>query len=465
MKYEDLVDSIESIDFTPFFLLIISISTILYSCATSIKVLYLSVSPERRPSFIQAAEEAQEEVTFKMFISMLIGASITLLLLYYFLDSLIIFLKSILTFSCFVTIAFVTWDVWYLLIQNNIATYITYVFSIFTCILWFITENWLVTNLLAFCMCVSGICLIKISRFQIVLAIAIGFLIYDVWWVFLSPQVFGESVMVETATGMSTHVPAMFTIPKTLSIKNTLIDKGIYSPSYTLGTNQADKIAKIRLVNIPIITDLYFSKLKDPSRLLRGTSESLIGAGDIVIPGIVLDFFLRFDIMNHNLNIHSNLFIFALIGYVFGVALTWVMVQVMEKGQPALLWIFPSVLIPTTIQSFRISVLKILWTRGAPISNSADNSSNSGNNQHEQNAENQELQDIQDLQNDNQTKDGININESSDENKSQLNDNSELTTNKKVKRSDIMKEVHRKNEPQDVVVEMNEEEDSNQNNI
>ena len=53
--------------------------------------------------------------------------------------------------------------------------------------------------------------------------------------------------------------------------------------------------------------------------------------------------------MNHNLNIHSNLFIFALIGYVFGVALTWVMVQVMEKGQPALLWIFPSVLIPTTI--------------------------------------------------------------------------------------------------------------------
>ena len=319
-------------------------------------------------------------------------------------------------------------------------------------------------------MCVSGICLIKIGRFQIVLAIAIGFLIYDVWWVFLSPSVFGESVMVEAATGMSTHVPAMFTFPKTLSVKNTLIDKGIYSPSYTLGEIQSNKISKIRLVNIPIYIDEFFSRIKNPSSLLLERSESLIGAGDIVIPGIVLDFFLRFDIMNHNLNIHSNLFLFALLGYVFGVALTWVMVQVMEKGQPALLWIFPSVLIPTTIQAARISVMKILWTRGAPISNSAENSSNSGNH-HEQNDENQELQDIQDLQNENSDKDSLNINESADDvkkdNDNKYDENTELTTgsNTTVNRLDIMKEVHRKNEPQDVKIEMNEEEDSNQNKI
>lgn len=472
MKFQEIFEAIESLDLTPFYLLFISVGTILYSCANSIKVLFGSIPQERRPSLLQATEEAQEEITFKMFAFMLLGASATLLILYYILDSIILVLKCILTFSCFVTLSFVLWDFFYLLLRSNITTYLTYGFSLFLCIFWFITENWLVTNLLAFCMCVSGISLIKIGRFQVVLAVAIGFLIYDVWWVFLSPKVFGKSVMVEAATGMSNHVPAMFTIPKTLSEKSTLIDMGIYSPLYTLGrgNNDSNKIDKIRLVNIPIYIEKYFSKIKDVSLLLRRSSESLIGAGDIVIPGIVLDFFLRFDIMNYNLNIKSNLFIFAFGGYFVGVALSWIMVNVMQKGQPALLWIFPSVLIPTTIRAFHISVLKILWSRGAPISNSAENSSNSGNIQHDQNDEQQELQDIQDLQG-NENKENLNIDENIDlsktnaetpsNNDTSIDDNTELNANNhsNVNRYDIMKEIHRQKEPQDVKVESNEEED------
>ncbi|OHT10205.1 hypothetical protein TRFO_20594 [Tritrichomonas foetus] len=334
MSNNKIIEAFKDFDFSPFYLLALSVGTILYSCGNSIRIIYGTGSFTRRPSFLQATEENQEEITGKTAVVMLLTSSIMLLILYYVLNSIILFLKCILAVSSIVSVAFVVYDWVYLFFNQfysfsqKILSIITFLFSIFISGLWFFTEHWLPTNLMSFCLCVSGICLIKINRYQIVLITAVGFLIYDVWWVFLSPVVFGDSVMVEAATKIAPHIPAMFTIPK--------------------------KVTNPYLVYL-FTPDLFSESFESYVDVMN----SMIGCGDIIIPGIVLDFFLRFDTLYK-----TSLFNASFIGYVVGVALSWIMVKVMKKGQPALLWIFPSVLIPATICAKYQKVLKILWKRG-----------------------------------------------------------------------------------------------------
>ncbi|KAH0787560.1 signal peptide peptidase-like 3 [Histomonas meleagridis] len=260
---------------------------------------------QSRPDLIKTSPGEQSEVTWKVIVAMLVISSVILVVLYFFIDSILLFLKIILIFSSFVATAFTVWDWFWSLIPHKITNIIiTVAFSAGTALIWFFTEHWLVTNLITFCICVAGITFIKITSFKICLLVAICFIIYDVWWVFLSPLVFGESVMVEAATSASSHIPAAFAAP-------------------------------------------------------RGDHNALIGAGDVVIPGIVLDFFLRYDQKKD-----TRYFEVSFGCYILGVALSWIMVSVMNHGQPALLWIFPSVLIPTVSIAACKGALKDMWKNG-----------------------------------------------------------------------------------------------------
>ena len=77
---------------------------------------------------------------------------------------------------------------------------------------------------------------------------------------------------------------------------------------------------------------------------------SLLGLGDIVIPGFFLALLLRFDAHNANLpyfptNIHASFpkpyFHSALIGYVIGLGVTLYVMVAFEAAQPALLYLVP----------------------------------------------------------------------------------------------------------------------------
>ncbi|KAH0785235.1 signal peptide peptidase family protein [Histomonas meleagridis] len=102
------------------------------------------------------------------------------------------------------------------------------------------------------------------------------------------------------------------------------------------------------------------SSLPTAFSIPKKEGSALIGTGDIVIPGVVLNFFLNCD-NRYN----SNLFTTSFLSYIFGVCLTLIMVHVMGKGQPALLWIFPSVLIITLIKAHFDGVLGMIWKNGA----------------------------------------------------------------------------------------------------
>jgi minor histocompatibility antigen H13 len=80
---------------------------------------------------------------------------------------------------------------------------------------------------------------------------------------------------------------------------------------------------------------------------------SLLGLGDIVIPGFFLALLLRFDAHNANVayfptNVHASFpkpyFHSALLGYVLGLGTTLYVMIVFEAAQPALLYLVPACL-------------------------------------------------------------------------------------------------------------------------
>ncbi|OHT05649.1 hypothetical protein TRFO_26537 [Tritrichomonas foetus] len=287
----------------------IAIGTILYACGTSVHAIF-PYNEAFRPDSLKSINE-QQDLTGSTFLMMMVSSSIMLVLIFYLLSTVVNILKLFVLISGSTSLSFVLWDWFFWVFRPRLAkyaTYTTYAVSIFLTILWYFTEHWLLTNFIVFCFIVTAISLIKIRRLQVILMVGIGFLIFDVYWVFLSPLLFGKSVMEVAAKTAAPHIPAAMT------------------------TRDSDG------------------------------GMSLLGAGDIMLPGTVLDFFLRFDCAYPESR--SNLFEVAFFGYIVGVAVAWIMSFVMQRGQPALLWIFPSVLIPTLIQAWRKRVIRVLWKEG-----------------------------------------------------------------------------------------------------
>lgn len=124
---------------------------------------------------------------------------------------------------------------------------------------------------------------------------------YDVFWVFVQPLLFGDgtSVMVEVAQGGDSHE---------------------YLPM---------------LLRVPW--------LSGPS-ILRG--YSLLGFGDVILPGILVALTKRMDI-DSSARWHSGYFLPAVLGYSFGLILTYAALLFSwfgDQGQPALLYLVPCTL-------------------------------------------------------------------------------------------------------------------------
>jgi len=83
---------------------------------------------------------------------------------------------------------------------------------------------------------------------------------------------------------------------------------------------------------------------------------SLLGLGDIIIPGIMVSYCNAFDLIR---NVPYRLyFVASSLGYVLGLVFSYIALMMMEIAQPALLY-----LVPTTV----ISVLLVsLWRKELP---------------------------------------------------------------------------------------------------
>ncbi|KAJ6328649.1 hypothetical protein OIU77_010354 [Salix suchowensis] len=140
--------------------------------------------------------------------------------------------------------------------------------------------------------------------------------LYDIFWVFVSKWWFKESVMIVVARG--------------------------------------DKSGED---GIPML-------LKIPRMFDPWGGYSIIGFGDIILPGLLVAFSLRYDWLSKR-NLRAGYFFWAMTAYGLGLLITYVALNMMDgHGQPALLYIVPFTLGTFLTLGKQRGDLKTLWTMG-----------------------------------------------------------------------------------------------------
>ena len=126
---------------------------------------------------------------------------------------------------------------------------------------WIITGHWFLMDVMGIGLCVAFIAFVRLPSLKVSTLLLSGLLLYDVFWVFFSKYVFSANVMVRVATR-----PA---------------------------NNPMSAMAKrLHLIHPP--------KLSLPGKLVFPSNQnvghfSMLGLGDIVMPGLLLCFVMRYD--------------------------------------------------------------------------------------------------------------------------------------------------------------------------
>lgn len=95
-------------------------------------------------------------------------------------------------------------------------------------------------------------------------------------------------------------------------------------------------------------------------------SFSLLGLGDILVPGLSVNYAIIFDRANGKTRF-PKYFIVNVIGYIIGLLLAFIGLLFMDRAQPALLYLCPILLIFSFITAIISHETKIFWS-GEPIS-------------------------------------------------------------------------------------------------
>ncbi|KAL4557295.1 hypothetical protein LXL04_035468 [Taraxacum kok-saghyz] len=151
----------------------------------------------------------------------------------------------------------------------------------FFCVWYVAQKHWLANNILGLAFCIQGIEMLSLGSFKTGAILLAGLFFYDIFWVFFTP------VMVSVAKSFDAPIKLLF-------------------------------------------------PTRDAVRPF-----SMLGLGDIVIPGIFVALALRFDVSRGQ---KSQYFKSAFLGYAVGVVLTIVVMNWFQAAQPALLYIVPSVI-------------------------------------------------------------------------------------------------------------------------
>ncbi|XP_021734214.1 signal peptide peptidase-like [Chenopodium quinoa] len=151
----------------------------------------------------------------------------------------------------------------------------------FFCVWYAAKKHWLANNILGLAFCIQGIEMLSLGSFKTGAILLGGLFLYDIFWVFFTP------VMVSVAKSFDAPIKLLF-------------------------------------------------PTADAAR-----PYSMLGLGDIVIPGIFVALALRFDVSRGK---ESQYFKSAFVGYAAGMILTIVVMNWFQAAQPALLYIVPAVI-------------------------------------------------------------------------------------------------------------------------
>ncbi|KAJ4956404.1 hypothetical protein NE237_013187 [Protea cynaroides] len=181
-----------------------------------------------------------------------------------------------------------------------------------------ISFAWIGQDILGIALIITVLQIVHIPNLKVGTVLLSCAFLYDIFWVFVSKMWFHESVMIVVARGDRSGEDG---IPMLLKIPRMFDPWGGYS---------------------------------------------IIGFGDILIPGLLIAFSLRFDWLAKR-NLRAGYFLWSMIAYGLGLLITYVALNLMDgHGQPALLYIVPFMLGTFLTLGQKRGDLKILWTRGEP---------------------------------------------------------------------------------------------------
>lgn len=167
------------------------------------------------------------------------------------------------------------------------------------------TKHWILNNILGECFSYYAIKSLNLDSFRTGMTMLAGLFVYDIFWVF------GTNVMVSVAKGLDAPIKVVFPL--------------------NLGAEE-----------------LKFT---------------LLGLGDIVIPGIFIALALRFDyqLSGAGKPLRKVYFTTVFIAYVLGLFATLVAMRVFESAQPALLYLSPACILSVLCTAALRGELGALW--------------------------------------------------------------------------------------------------------
>ena len=187
-------------------------------------------------------------------------------------------------------------------------------------IFYFITRHWILNDLICFCLAFTTLSFIILKSFMLCFVCLFAFFAYDTFWVFYSEKIFTENVMVVAAT--SIQIPIKIEFP-------------------------------ILFSNNPIKNCM------------------LLGLGDILLPGMVIKYCRRFDILKKKMDKKKigfrkkkskmGFYFFNLILYFISVILAMSMMFIFNHGQPVLFYISPIFILGLMGKAYYDGCFGIFW--------------------------------------------------------------------------------------------------------
>jgi len=183
-----------------------------------------------------------------------------------------------------------------------------FVLSIVVTVAYSFTKNWILSNLLGLAFSITTIPLLKLDSFKTGILLLSALFFYDIFWVFFTP------VMVTVAKNFDAPIKMLF--PRNI-----------------------------------------FAWIKAGVLTTKGIEFSMLGLGDIAIPGVYVALCARFD---HYLAVQKNggkpikkfpmpYFTSCFISYILGLVTTMGVMHFFKHAQPALLYLSPACIISSLL--------------------------------------------------------------------------------------------------------------------
>ncbi|XP_054627006.1 signal peptide peptidase-like 2A isoform X2 [Dunckerocampus dactyliophorus] len=208
-------------------------------------------------------------------------------------------------------------------------------------VVWAVYRNedrwiWILQDILGFFFCLNFIKTVSLSNFKICVILLSLLLLYDVFFVFITPffTKSGVSVMVQVA----------------------------------LGPNASNEKTQGNMVAIPAEPQAPTEKIPIVMRVPRFSAWalnlcqvqfSILGYGDIIVPGLLVAYCSKFDVWMNSKKIY---FFSSCLAYLLGMIATFVAMVLSDTGQPALLYLVPFTVITSAAVAGCRGEMRQFWT-------------------------------------------------------------------------------------------------------